>query len=224
MFHGGPVAFAVPRGFQPIVRLLVLLFSYMQQVVVSAECLEIIKDCCQGTPLPSENFLLNIMEPPRREKRGSVRVANMIANKGLPVELEPVEGLFLGKETSNSPVPASASSAAPVDTEKVATETAAKGSSPDGRNGGPNGVDAASGNDKVQGTMKAGASVGVSSAEKKMRRSKMVLGAAGNMRADASAGLLTLLDGFVPGPVTDMLAVSVGSNKLGNRLPLTPAS
>lgn len=65
------------------------------QVVVSAECLRVAGDCCRGTRLPSNNLLLSSVEPPRKEKRGSVRVANMIANKGLPVELEPVKGLEL---------------------------------------------------------------------------------------------------------------------------------
>lgn len=36
------------------------------------------------------------------------------------------------------------------------------------------------------------------------------LGAAGKMRAEASARVLPMLRGFVPGPVSEMLAVSEG--------------
>lgn len=65
------------------------------QVVVSNECLQIAGDCCRGVRLPSNNLLLQSVQPPRQEKRGSVRVATMIAMKGLPIELERVEGLEL---------------------------------------------------------------------------------------------------------------------------------
>lgn len=80
---------------------------HILQVVVSNECLKIAGDCCRGTRLPSNNLLLESVQPPRREKRGSVRVATMIANKGLPIELEPVEGveMFGGMGASNAESP-----------------------------------------------------------------------------------------------------------------------
>lgn len=43
----------------------------------------------------------------------------------------------------------------------------------------------------------------------KGKKSAFALGAAGKMRAEASPGVLPLLQGFVPGPVTDMLEVRV---------------
>lgn len=246
----------------------------VSKVVVSVECMSIIGDCCRGTPLPSRNVLLNALEPPRREKRGSVRMANMIANKGLPVELEPTEGLFAGTAaaaaaagtTGGSAVAGAAAAAGAgasvtesaggigetetaggVLTEAAAavvkaaaaavaaSETFSGTSSPQATRISPSAstdpdvvaTAAASLNDgvSVAGTGKKTAGEGpkgfaeasaawYSSTAKARERtagrsSEQALGAAAKMRAEVSSRVLPMLQGFVPGPVTDLLAVRV---------------
>lgn len=174
----------------------------LEQVVLSVECMAIIGDCCRGSPLPSRNVLLRSMNPPRREKRGSVRVANMIANKGLPVELEPTDGVFEGVQTASDPsayLPPSellAAAASDTETSKPAQEGAGGGEKAERE--GDSQETTSNGSSKDSEAEGGGAS----------RKSDAALGAAGKMRAEASPGVQTLLQGFVPGPVTDMLAVS----------------
>lgn len=226
----------------------------ISKVVVSVECMSIIGDCCRGTPLPSRNVLLNALEPPRREKRGSVRMANMIANKGLPVELEPTEGLFAGRAAAaaaaanvaaagaaagsgaadgaatgrapgttaegtaaessaeadgsfqlqpQSPAPSMAEAAAAAAanvSNASATSTGTGGAVAEGRAVGGTGG----------GVVDANAAWISSNAKAKERAAGKPsdLGAAGKMRAEVSSGVLPMLQGFVPGPVTDLLAVS----------------
>lgn len=217
------------------------------------ECMAIIGDCCRGSPLPSCNVLLNSMQPPRKEKRGSIRVANMIANRGLPVELEPTRGVFEGAQqtprfpagelspseilassstvsdsaaaatVTSASVPYAASEA--TDTSKIAhgeggveekreregtphaitpngSATKSAGAGGEGRKEGGRGSRAATPSGSFN-NKEAGGTGG-----DRPRRSEFGLGEAGKMRADSSPGVLPLLQGFVPGPVTDMLAVS----------------
>lgn len=46
-------------------------------------------------------------------------------------------------------------------------------------------------------------------AKGKGKKSDLALGGAAKMRAEASPGVIPLLEGFVPGPVTDMLEVRI---------------
>ncbi|CAM9108718.1 unnamed protein product, partial [Ectocarpus sp. 8 AP-2014] len=208
-----------------------------QEVVVSVECMSIIGDCCRGTPLPSRNVLLHTLEPPRREKRGSVRMANMIANKGLPVELEPTEGLF--PEAADADTAAAAAAAAA----RLGAGTGqgeAKRATPEGSSPQPQsptssvgsvaatatsaGEDASAGGRKVGGARGAGGAVDANAAwvssNAKARERKAgtkllgddsvhALGAAGKMRVEVSSAVLPVLQGFVPGPVTDLLAAGI---------------
>ncbi|CAB1108280.1 unnamed protein product [Ectocarpus sp. CCAP 1310/34] len=209
--------------------------SRSPQVVVSVECMSIIGDCCRGTPLPSRNVLLHTLEPPRREKRGSVRMANMIANKGLPVELEPTEGLFPGAANAAAAA-AAAEAAAPLGA--GTGQGGAKRATPEGSSPQPQsptssvgsvaatatsvGEGASAGGRKVGGARGTGGVVDanaawVSSNAKARERkagSKLLgddsvhaLGAAGKMRVEVSSAVLPVLQGFVPGPVTDLLAI-----------------
>eukprot|EP00752_Nemacystus_decipiens_P013810 g12260.t1 len=230
-----------------------------QEVVVSVECMSIIGDCCRGTPLPSRNVLLNALEPPRREKRGSVRMANMIANKGLPVELEPTEGLFAGRAAAaaaavaaTADVVTAAATVNPGAEERVVagkppgtaatrvaaavpggtdtssqlqpklpplstTEAAAAaasnlvGASVGGAGAGRTPEGRATGG--IGGIVDANAAWISSNAKAKERAASKVsdqaLGAAGKMRAEVSSGVLPMLQGFVPGPVTDLLAAGI---------------
>lgn len=168
------------------------------------ECLSIIGDCCRGTPLPSRNLLLSAVEPPRKEKRGSIRVANMIANKGLPVELEPVQGLVVenGEEAKETPSYSTLAAAAAEATAKVV------GGHEEGSAGGGAAGMATSTSWVSSNAVAREKALGFGASGKVPRKSDAALGAAGKMRAETSSGSLALLDGFVPGPVTDMLAVS----------------
>lgn len=144
-------------------------------------------------------MLLARMEAPRREKRGSIRVATMIANKGLPVELEPITGFSLTSTTSGSISPAVST------TPSSAALAAAVTSVREGRGeerGLSTGWSRETRKSRTRGSVVAGAG------GKGLRRSDVVLGAAGKMRADASPDVLPFLEGFVPAPVMDMLAVS----------------
>lgn len=218
------------------------------QVVVSVECLAIIGDCCRGFPLPSRNVLLSSMQPPGREKRGSVRVANMIANRGLPVELEPTQGVFEGAQTPQFPAGelspseplasacAASTSGAPASeaysaSEATGTSNVAQGGGGVGEKEEGEGTPrATTPNESAKNMSAQGGGVGKREGEGGShattplggpdnreaggtggdwpKRSEFGLGEAGKMRADSSPGVLPLLQGFVPGPVTDMLAVS----------------
>lgn len=184
-------------------------------------------------------------------------MANMIANKGLPVELEPTEGLFAGR-TAAAAAAAAAATANVAATEAAAESgtagEAAAGKAPDTTAAGmaaevPATAEASSAAlsladaaattaTNLTESSKNGASVGgktvalaggrpvggtggvvdanaawISSNAKAKERSAgttsdQALGAAGKMRAEVSSGVLPMLQGFVPGPVTDLLAVS----------------
>ena len=239
---------AVCRGSPPERRLFDWII-WFRQVVVSVECMSIIGDCCRGTPLPSRNVLLNALEPPRREKRGSVRMANMIANKGLPVELEPTEGLFAGRAAAAAAAAAATANVPAADTaaDPGTGERLAAGKPPDptaagaaaGASAGVGALSlteaAAAAATRLNGASTSGTGAGrtvtegrpiggkggvvdanaawISSNAKAKERSAgktsdQALGAAGKMRAEVSSGVLPMLQGFVPGPVTDLLAVS----------------
>lgn len=183
-------------------------------------------------------------------------MANMIANKGLPVELEPTEGLFAGRAA------AAAAAAAAATANLEAAEGVAAGKAPGTRaeptlTEAPAGADVSSqlqpqsptlpeaaaaaatnlrgagtGGTGARKTVTEGRAVGgtgglvdanaawISSNAKAKDRSAskasgQALGAAGKMRAEVSSEVLPLLQGFVPGPVTDLLAVSGSASRPG---------
>lgn len=165
-------------------------------------------------------------------------MATMIANKGLPVKLEPTEGLFAGTDALTA---AAATAAAAVAT-SAAAAGAGGGTAADGTVGGATAggaaappIVAASGEAVAGGSVEkpqaAGAGLGAgagaggvvdasaawvsSNAKAKRKGAEPELGAAGKMRAEVSSEVLPMLQGFVPGPVTDLLAVSECIHRVG---------
>lgn len=183
----------------------------------------------------------------------------MIANKGLPVELEPTEGLFAGRAAAAAAAVTSNAAAAAAAADPGAAEGVAAGETPGPTAAGveaaeaPTRADALSQlqpqslplslddagavavtnlSDASTNSAGTGARAGaegrvvggtgrvvdanaawISSNAKAKERSAgktsdQALGAAGKMRAEVSSGVLPMLQGFVPAPVTDLLAVS----------------
>lgn len=163
-------------------------------------------------------------------------MANMIANKGLPVELEPTEGLFPGAaDAATAAAAAAAAARLEVGTGQGEAKRVTPESSPSQTQSPTSSVGsvaatatsvgegASAGGRKVGGARGAGGAVDanaawVSSNAKARERkagskllgddSATALGAAGKMRVEVSSAVLPVLQGFVPGPVTDLLAVS----------------
>ncbi|CAM9444783.1 unnamed protein product [Discosporangium mesarthrocarpum] len=207
-----------------------------QEVVLSSESVSIIGDCCEGITLPSRNLKVARVTPPQREKRGSLRVSQMVTCGGLwPLpDWSPPQGHGQGQQvpltigesnavqggeegggdnfagslgcTSEKGEPTAAAGCAAPDA--AATLVVETASTP------PRlvSVDQGGGGmEKVADQQKARDEKNSPRVKRKttIRRSDTVLPKGVKIRESVSPEMVEVILGFVPGPVSEMLSAGI---------------